>query len=210
MTRTSLDRPRIEILSRRQALELAGGATVFTFWHRKAHGFPVPEHYIDHLAAERIADRDPPRPPILIDAQTHMWWRAGGVRQMSERGEHFLKSLAGSRASVVGHPVPIADMGRVMFLEDVFLGSETDIAFLNSFVLPPGVDVPELLEARNPRSPGPLRLLINHRCAVPQPTRVGPGVPPILRFRQAGFPGRAIHQPASPAIRTPIPCPRAC
>jgi hypothetical protein len=49
---------------------------------------------------------------------------------MSERGEHFLKSLAGSRASVVGHPVPIADMGRVMFLEDVFLGSATDIAFL--------------------------------------------------------------------------------
>jgi len=52
-------------------------------------------------------------------------------------GEHFLKSLAGSRASVVGHPVPIADMGRVMFLEDVFLGSETDIAFLNSFGMRP-------------------------------------------------------------------------
>jgi hypothetical protein len=52
---------------------------------------------------------------------------------MSERGEHFLKSLAGSRATVVGHPVPVADMGRVMFLEDVFLDSETDIAFLNSF-----------------------------------------------------------------------------
>src|ERR1700732_4912940 len=94
MTRTSLDRPRIETLSRRQALELAGGATVFTFWHRKAHGLPVPGHYIDHLAAERIADRAPPRPPILIDAQTHVWWRAGGIRQMSERGEHFLKSLA--------------------------------------------------------------------------------------------------------------------
>jgi hypothetical protein len=44
---------------------------------------------------------------------------------MSERGEHFLKSLAGSRATVVGHPVPVADMGRVMFLEDVFLDSET-------------------------------------------------------------------------------------
>ena len=124
MTRTSLDRPRIETLSRRQALELAGGATVFTFWHRKAHGFPVPEHYIDHLAAERIADRDPPRPPILIDAQTHVWWRAGGIRQMSERGEHFLK--AGSRASVVGHPAPIADMGRVMFLDGGELEATTN------------------------------------------------------------------------------------
>jgi hypothetical protein len=30
-------------------------------------------------------------------------------------------------------------------------------------VLPPGVDVPELLKARRPRSAGPLRLLINHR-----------------------------------------------
>jgi predicted TIM-barrel fold metal-dependent hydrolase len=163
MTRTSLDRPRIETLSRRQALELAGGATVFTFWHRKAHGFPVPEHYIDHLAAERIADRDPPRPPILIDAQTHVWWRAGGIRQMSERGEHFLKSLAGSRASVVGHPVPIADMGRVMFLEDVFLGSETDIAFLNSFGMRAafdGVDLFPPREAAFIRSMAPSRIRV--------------------------------------------------
>ena len=163
MTRTSLDRPRIETLSRRQALELAGGATVFTFWHRKAHGFPVPEHYIDHLAAERIADRAPPRPPILIDAQTHVWWRAGGIRQMSERGEHFLKSLAGSRASVVGHPVPIADMGRVMFLEDVFLGSETDIAFLNSFGMRAafdGVDLFPPREAAFIRSMAPSRIRV--------------------------------------------------
>jgi hypothetical protein len=65
---------------------------------------------------------------------------------MSERGEHFLKSLAGSRAAVVGHPVPVADMGRVMFLEDVFLDSETDIAFLNSFGMRAAFDgVPELL-----------------------------------------------------------------
>ena len=64
---------------------------------------------------------------------------------MSERGEHFLKSLAGSRAGVMGHPVPIADMERVMFLEDVFLDSETDIAFLNSFGMRAafdGVDLP--------------------------------------------------------------------
>ena len=120
MSRGGFNWRRRNTFSRRRALELAGGATVFTFWQRKAHGLPVPEHFVDRLAAERIADRDRTRPPILIDAQTHVWWRAGGIRQMSERGEHFLKSLAGSRASVVGHPVPIADMGRVMFLETSF------------------------------------------------------------------------------------------
>jgi hypothetical protein len=118
MSRTCLARPRIGRLSRRQAFELAGGATVFTFLQRKAHSVPAAEGFVDRLAAERIADRDLARPPILIDAQTRVWWRSGGIHQMSERGEHFLKSLAGSRASVVGHPVPIADMGRVMFLED--------------------------------------------------------------------------------------------
>jgi CO/xanthine dehydrogenase Mo-binding subunit len=61
-----------------------------------------------------------------------VWWRADGIRQMSERGEHFLKSLAGSRAAVVGHPVPIADMGRVMFLEDVFLSSGGLIVWTHS------------------------------------------------------------------------------
>jgi hypothetical protein len=94
MTRIDLDRPRMHRLPRRRAFELAGGATAFTFLQRKAHGFPAPEHYVDHLAAERIADRDPARLPILIDAQTHAWWRSGGIRQMSERGEHLLKSLA--------------------------------------------------------------------------------------------------------------------
>jgi hypothetical protein len=163
MTSIDLDRPRMDRLSRRRALELAGGATAFTFLQRKAHGLPAPEHYVDHLAAERIADRDPARPPILIDAQTHVWWRSGGIRQMSERGEHFLKSLAGSRASMVGHPVPIADMGRVMFLEDVFLGSETDIAFLNSFGMRAafdGVDLFPPREAAFIRSMAPSRIRV--------------------------------------------------
>lgn len=163
MTKSGLDRSQRQILTRRRALELASGAAVFTFWQRKAHGFPGPKHFVDRLAAERIADRDPVRPPILIDAQTHVWWRAGGIRQMSERGEHFLKSLAGSRASVVGHPVPIADMGRVMFLEDVFLGSETDIAFLNSFGMRAafdGVDLFPPREAAFIRSMAPSRIRV--------------------------------------------------
>jgi predicted TIM-barrel fold metal-dependent hydrolase len=163
MTKSALDWPQRQIFTRRRALELAGGATVFTFWQRKAHGFPAPEHFVDRLAAERIADRDPARPPIFIDAQTHVWWRSGGIRQMSERGEHFLKSLAGSRASVVGHPVPIADMGRVMFLEDVFLGSETDIAFLNSFGMRAafdGVDLFPPREAAFIRSMAPSRIRV--------------------------------------------------
>ena len=163
MTKSRLDRSHRQTLSRRRALGLAGGAAAFTFWQRKPHRFPAPEHFVDRLAAERIADRDRTRPPILIDAQTHVWWRAGGIRQMSERGEHFLKSLAGSRASVVGHPVPIADMGRVMFLEDVFLGSETDIAFLNSFGMRAafdGVDLFPPREAAFIRSMAPSRIRV--------------------------------------------------
>ena len=100
MTKTVINRPRIT-LSRRGLLGLASGATAFSFWQREAHTFSATERYSDRVAAERIADRDAARPPILVDAQTHVWWRAGGIRQMSERGEHFLKSLAGSRAGVV-------------------------------------------------------------------------------------------------------------
>jgi hypothetical protein len=150
-------------MSRRGLLGLAGGVGVFTFWQRRAHAFPPPERYIDRFAAEQITDRDAARPPILVDAQTHVWWRAGGIRRMSERGEHFLKSLAGSRAAVVGHPVPIADMGRVMFLEDVFLGSDTDIAFLNSFGMRAafdGVDLFPPREAAFIRSMAPSRIRV--------------------------------------------------
>jgi uncharacterized protein len=112
---------------------------------------------------ERIADHDPVRPSILIDAQTHVWWRAGGIRQMSDAGEHFLRTLAGSRAAAVGHPVPIADMGRVMFLEDVFLDSRTDIAFLNSFGMRTafdGVDLFPPREAAFIRSMAPARVRV--------------------------------------------------
>jgi hypothetical protein len=88
---------------------------------------------------------------------------AGGIRQMSERGEHFLKSLAGSRAAVVGHPVPVADMGRVMFLEDVFLGSETDIAFLNTFGMRAAFDGVDLFP---PREAGFIRSMAPSRIRV--------------------------------------------
>ncbi len=88
---------------------------------------------MDNASLERIADRDPSlRPPILIDAQTHVWWREGGIQKMTPRGEAFLKSLAGARAATMQRPVPIADMGRIMFIEDSFLNSETDIAFSNT------------------------------------------------------------------------------
>ena len=163
MTKTVASQSRKHTVSRRGLLGLASGATAFTFWHRKAHSFPAAEQYVDRVAAERIADHAPPRPPILVDAQTHVWWRAGGIRQMTERGEHFLKSLAGSRAGVVGHPVPIADMGRVMFLEDVFLGSETDIAFLNSFGMRAafdGIDLFPPREAAFIRSMAPSRIRV--------------------------------------------------
>jgi uncharacterized protein len=163
MTKSGFDRLRRNTLSRRGVIGLASAGTVLTFWQRKVHGLPAAEHYVDRLAADRVADRDPARPPILVDAQTHVWWRAGGIRQMSERGEHFLKSLAGSRTAVVGHPVPVADMGRVMFLEDVFLDSETDIAFLNSFGMRAafdGVDLFPPREAAFIRSMAPSRIRV--------------------------------------------------
>jgi predicted TIM-barrel fold metal-dependent hydrolase len=163
MTKSGFDRLRRNRLSRRGVIGLASAGTVLTFWQRKVHGLPAAEHYVDRLAADRVADRDPARPPILVDAQTHVWWRAGGIRQMSERGEHFLKSLAGSRTAVVGHPVPVADMGRVMFLEDVFLDSETDIAFLNSFGMRAafdGVDLFPPREAAFIRSMAPSRIRV--------------------------------------------------
>jgi len=163
MTKSGFDRLQRNTLSRREVIGLASAGTVLTFWQRKVHGLPAAEHYVDRLAADRVADRDPARPPILVDAQTHVWWRAGGIRQMSERGEHFLKSLAGSRAAVVGHPVPVADMGRVMFLEDVFLDSQTDIAFLNSFGMRAafdGVDLFPPREAAFIRSMAPSRIRV--------------------------------------------------
>jgi predicted TIM-barrel fold metal-dependent hydrolase len=95
--------------------------------------------------------------------QTHVWWRADGPRTLTPRGEQFLKTLAGSRAAVLGRPVPIADMGRVMFFEDVFLESQTDIAFLNSFGMKAafdGVDLFPPREAAFIRSMAPARIRV--------------------------------------------------
>jgi uncharacterized protein len=113
---------------------------------------------------EKIADRDPTtQAPFVIDAQTHVWWREGGPRTLTPNGEHFLKSLAGSRAKVMGKPVPIADMGRMMWLEDMFLHSETDIAFLNSFGMRGAFDGIDLLPPREAsfiRSMAPARIRV--------------------------------------------------
>src|SRR5438552_3902643 len=54
-------------------------------------------------------------------------------------------------------------MGRIMFLEDVFLGSETDIAFLNSFGMRAafdGVDLFPPCEAAFIRSMAPSRIRV--------------------------------------------------
>ena len=61
---------------------------------------------------EKIADRDPSvQAPFVVDAQTHVWWREGGVRTLTPGVEAFLTTLAGSRAKVIGKPVPIAGIG---------------------------------------------------------------------------------------------------
>jgi len=154
-------------LSRREMLKLtAAGAAGVTFLQNRSSALPLAaENFIDRLSLERIADRDVTslKPPVLTDLQTHVWWRAGGIGKMTPRGEGFLKTLAGARASVVGKPVPIADMGRVMFFDDIFMQSETDIAFLNSFGMRAafdGVDLFPPREAAMIRSMAPARIKV--------------------------------------------------
>jgi predicted TIM-barrel fold metal-dependent hydrolase len=150
-------------ISRRQVL--TAGAGTFMFLQRRAESAPlVQTSFFDSAVLAQASDRDPAlRPPIIVDAQTHVWWRAGGPQSLTPSGEHFLKTLAGDRAVIVGKPVPIADMGRLMFIEDMFLNSETDIAFLNSFGMRAafdGVDLFPPREAAMIRSMAPARIRV--------------------------------------------------
>jgi uncharacterized protein len=154
-------------VSRREMLKLtAAGAAGLTFLQRRSSARTLSkESFLDLTTVERIADRDTAtlKPPLLIDLQTHIWWRAGGIARMSQRGEGFLKTLAGARASVIGRPVPVADMGRVMFFDDLFMQSQTDIAFLNSFGMKSafdGVDLFPPREAALIRSMAPARVKV--------------------------------------------------
>ncbi|HKP84459.1 MAG TPA: hypothetical protein VJZ26_00095, partial [Blastocatellia bacterium] len=154
-----------EKLSRRNMLKLSAGAAGLTVLQRHTESLALgSSRFVDAEAVERIADRDDTlHPPLLVDLQTHVWWRAGGIQKMSQRGEAFLKSLAGARASVIGRPVPVADMGRVMFFEDIFLQSKTDVAFLNSFGMRAafdGVDLFPPREAALIRSMAPARIRV--------------------------------------------------
>lgn len=156
--------PRV---SRREMLKLtASGAAGLTFLQRRASANTLTkESFVDMTAVERIADRDTEalKPSLLIDLQTHVWWRSGGIGKMTQRGEGFLKTLAGARAAVIGKPVPVADMGRVMFFDDIFMQSQTDIAFLNSFGMKAafdGVDLFPPREAAMIRSMAPARIRV--------------------------------------------------
>jgi predicted TIM-barrel fold metal-dependent hydrolase len=154
-------------LSRRAMLKLtAASAAGVTFLQRRSNASPLAaESFLDRTTLESIADRDTStlKPPVLIDLQTHVWWRAGGIGKMTPRGENFLKTLAGARAAVIGRPVPVADMGRVMFFDDIFMQSQTDIAFLNSFGMRAafdGVDLFPPREAAMIRSMAPSRIKV--------------------------------------------------
>ena len=154
-------------LSRREMLKLtAAGAAGVTFLQRRSQALPLAaDSFLDRTAIESIADRETSglKPSVLIDLQTHVWWRAGGIGKMTPRGENFLKTLAGARASVIGRPVPVADMGRVMFFDDIFMQSQTDIAFLNSFGMRAafdGVDLFPPREAAMIRSMAPARIKV--------------------------------------------------
>ncbi|MFI5176460.1 MAG: hypothetical protein ACHQKY_16495, partial [Terriglobia bacterium] len=109
--------------TRREMLKFVAGAAALNLWQSQSSGMPLLHpRFLDSEGVVPVADRDPGlRPPLLVDSQTHVWWRAGGIGKMTDRGEAFLKALAGSRARIVGRPVPIADMGRLMWVEDIFL-----------------------------------------------------------------------------------------
>src|SRR5713226_778429 len=101
-------------VSRREMLKLtAAGAAGLTLLRRRGDGVtPAKNSFLDPTTVERIADRDAAiHPPLLIDLQTHVWWRAGGVSKMNAAGEAFLKGLAGYRSTYVGRQVPVSDMG---------------------------------------------------------------------------------------------------
>ena len=153
-------------ISRRKMLKLgAAGVAGLTLLKRSSEAKEIPsDAFLDLTKVERIADRDASvHPPLLIDLQTHVWWRSGGVAKMNPRGEAFLKGMAGYRATFTGRPVPVADMGRVMFFDDLFLKSETDIAFLNSFGMKAaydGVDLFPPREAALIRSMAPARIKV--------------------------------------------------
>jgi uncharacterized protein len=149
-------------LSRR---ELLASAAACAFLPRALSAGPAPvARFFEPALLERMADRDAEAAaPFVIDAQTHVWWREGGLRTMTPSGEHFLTTLAGTRAKVIGKPVPFADMGRMMFIEDLFLHSETSIAFLNSFGMRgafDGVDLFPPKEAAFIRSMAPSRIRV--------------------------------------------------
>jgi len=154
------------LVSRREMLKLtAASAAGLTLLKRGANArTPLRDDFLDTTIVERLADRDSTiHPPLLIDVQTHVWWRAGGVTKMNAAGEAFLKGLAGYRSTVLGHQVPIADMGRVTFFDELFLKSETDIAFLNSFGMKAaydGVDLFPPREAAMIRSMAPARVRV--------------------------------------------------
>jgi cyclohexanone monooxygenase len=101
MTRIGLDRPRIDRLSRRRALELAGGATAFTLLQRKAQGLPAPGHYVDHLAIGYLRDKGISRIEARADAE-ESW-----VAHVREVAGAFLCSTCSSwyiGANVPGKP----------------------------------------------------------------------------------------------------------
>jgi hypothetical protein len=62
-------------VSRRNMLALAGSAGVFTIMAPRARLLaPAAERFFDRASYEQVADNDPAaRPPLLVDAQTHVW-----------------------------------------------------------------------------------------------------------------------------------------
>ena len=65
-------------VTRRQLLMSAAAYAVLPPF---AFSAPSAAQFFDAAALEKIADRDPDAAaPFIVDAQTHVWWREGGVR----------------------------------------------------------------------------------------------------------------------------------
>jgi uncharacterized protein len=149
----------------RRAILAVGGHALLALAGCEGGGRSGRPAYATKNSIERVGDGDPSfRPSLLVDSQTHIWWREGGLATPSERGRVFLEDLAMKRAWAVGkNDVHPADMNRALFLDDLFVKSDTDVAFLNAFGMKgafDGVDLFAPKEAANIRAMLPERLRV--------------------------------------------------
>ena len=78
------------------------------------------------IAGRRVA------PSFIMDDQTHIFFRKGGYEDTSPEGLEFLESVGGGRKMVRPEGQGIVEMTKDTWVQEVYFGSDTDVAFLNT------------------------------------------------------------------------------